>query len=79
MPITRARTPLNHRLMAAGSVLCVAALVAWATAASSGKAAPALPAVLQPAAVLVSVGTLDMSRLGPAHFGDWDVAAQAGR
>lgn len=27
------------------------------------------------AAVLVSVGLLDMSRLGPAQFGDWEPAA----
>jgi hypothetical protein len=35
--------------------------------------APALPE--QPAPVLVSFSTLDMSRLAPAQFGDWDAAA----
>ena len=79
MANTRVCPPLNHRIMAAGSYLCVAAFVAWTTAAS-GRAPQVRPAVLRPAPVLVSVSTLDMSRLAPAHFGDWDAAAsKAGR
>ena len=64
-----------HRVMAAGCFLCVAGIVAWSTATAFGKARVALPH----AAVLVSTSTLDMSRLVPAQFGDWDAAAQPPR
>jgi hypothetical protein len=61
----------RYRMMAAGCFLCVAGLVAWSAATASGKARVTLPR----AAVLVSTSTLDMSRLLPAQFGDWDTAA----
>jgi hypothetical protein len=65
----------HYRLLAAGCFLCVAGLVAWSTTTASGQARvtrPTLP-------VLVSISTLDMSRLVPAQFGDWDAAAQPPR
>ena len=75
MSVTRICLPLHHRMMAAGSILCVAGVVAWPTATAIGQTtlAPALPQ--QPAPVLVSFSALDMSRLAPAQFGDWDAAA----
>jgi hypothetical protein len=73
MTIARVRPSLHHHLIAAGSVLCVAAMVAWMTATAFGQSAFVKPP-LAPAHVLVSVGTLDMSRLVPAQFGDWDAA-----
>jgi hypothetical protein len=78
MPITRVWLPLKHRMTAAGSFLCVAGLVAWSTATAFSQSASA-PIPPQPP-VLVSVSTLDLSRLVPAQFGDWDaVAAQPTR
>jgi hypothetical protein len=74
MTISRLRLPLRHHFKAAGCLLCVAGLAAWSGATASGQGP-----VVAPAAVLVSVSTLDMSRLEPAHFGDWDVAAQPAR
>jgi hypothetical protein len=74
MPVTRVCLPLHHRMMAAGTFLCVAAIVAWTTATAFGQtvSAPILPP--QPAPVHVSTSTLDLSRLVPAQFGDWDTA-----
>jgi hypothetical protein len=74
MTIPRLCLPLHHHFKAAGCLLCVAGLAAWSTVTASGQGP-----VAAPAAVLVSVSTLDMSQLGPAHFGDWDVAAQPAR
>jgi hypothetical protein len=69
----------RHRIMAAGCFLCVAAFVAWSTAAAFGKAPSVHRPQLKPTPFLVSVSTLDMSRLVPAQFGDWDAAAQPPR
>ena len=71
MAITRVRSLPSHYIIAAGSVLCVAAMVAWMTAAASGQGASVKPPVAT-TQILVSVGTLDMSRLLPSQFGDWD-------
>ena len=70
MRMTAARVclSLRHHLKAAGCLLCVAGLAAWSTATA------VVPA---PAPIRVSTSTLDMSRLGPAHFGDWDLAQPA--
>ena len=77
MPITRVCLPLHHRMMATGSFLCVAVLVAWSTATAFGQSASA-PTLPPP--VLVSISTLDMSRLAPAQFGDWDaIPSQSAR
>ena len=75
MRMTNARVclPHRHRIMAAGCFLCVAGLVAWSTATALGKAPSLQRPKLSPTPVLVSVSTLDMSRLAPAQFGDWDV------
>ena len=70
--------PHSHRMTAAGCFLCVAGLVAWSTATAFGQTASA-PIPPQPAPVLISVSTLDMSRLAPSQFGDWDAAAQPTR
>ena len=64
MAIARLRPSLDHRILAVGSVLCVAAIAAWMTATAFGQSASVEPP-LAPAHVLVSVGTLDMSRLVP--------------
>ncbi len=74
MPIARVYPPMKRRMTAAASILGVAAVVAWMTATAFGQGAPVTPP-LAPAQVLVSIGTLDMSRLVPAQFGDWDAAA----
>lgn len=65
--------PHHRRMMAAGCHLCVAGLIAWSTAVASGQ----VPPPPQPTPVLVSITTLDMSRLAPAQFGDWDAAVQS--
>jgi hypothetical protein len=61
----------RHRMMAAACALCIAGLVAWSTATAFGMVRATLPR----SPVLVSTSTLDMSRLAPAQFGDWDVIA----
>lgn len=78
MAIARVRTSLDNRMIAAGSSLCVAAIVAWMSATAFGQSASVKPPQA-PAQVLVSVGTLDMSRLIPAQFGDWDAATESVR
>lgn len=44
---------------------------------TSGAASNASPEAAVPASVSVSVSLLDMSRLVPAEFGDWETAASA--
>lgn len=46
-----------------------------ATLWASGMAADPVRAVSAPEAVLVSTSLLDMSRLEPAQFGDWEIAS----
>lgn len=75
MTTTRVCLPLRHHMNAAGCLLCVAGLAAWSVATASGQGRVALA----PAPVLISISTLDLSRLVPAHFGDWDAAAQPAR
>jgi hypothetical protein len=70
--------PHHHRMMAAGCLLGVAGLIAWSTATAFGQSASP-PPTPQPTPVLVSMTTLDMSRLAPAQFGDWDAAVQPTR
>lgn len=70
MQLAWVRLPKHRPLTSLGLSFCFGLLVAWATTATSdkGSAAPA------GASVLVSVSTLDMSRLIPAQFGDWEPA-----
>jgi hypothetical protein len=78
MSKARALLPHHHRMMAAGTFLCLAGLAAWSTATAFGQSASP-PTPPQPTSVLISVSTLDMSRLAPAQFGDWDAAANPTR
>ncbi len=52
----------------------VAGAMAGTTAADQGPLVDASPPVVAPS-VRVSVSTLDLTRLVPAHFGDWDAAS----
>lgn len=66
------RISLLSRSFIASMTVCLAAgaMCLWTTgiASDAGGSTPA------PAAVLVSVSLLDMSRLAPAQFGDWESA-----
>jgi hypothetical protein len=79
MSKARALLPQHHRLMTAACFLCMAGFVAWSTATAFGKAPSVQRPALKPTPVQVSVSTLDMSRLVPAQFGDWDAAAKSAR
>jgi hypothetical protein len=64
--------PPKHRpLTALAASFGLGVLVAWATTATSDEGNAAQP----PALVLISTSTLDLSRLVPAQFGDWEPAS----
>lgn len=68
----RVRLPLLPHVALIGFVLGVGSGQWGATTV----AAP-MPAAVSVAPVLVSVSTLDLSRLVPSQFGDWDAPASA--
>jgi hypothetical protein len=64
--------PLQRSLAAPMAISLVGGALYLITAGHAPNEARAVPVE---AAVLVSVGLLDMSRLAPAQFGDWEPAA----
>jgi hypothetical protein len=71
MLIDRIR-PLPRSLFASLAISVAGGALYFITAGKAPDEAQAAPVE---AGVLVSMGLLDMSRLGPAQFGDWEPAA----
>ena len=67
----RVRLPLLPHFALIGLVLGVGS-GQWAEMTAAGVAPAGLPVQAASSAVLVSVSTLDMRRLVPSQFGDWD-------
>lgn len=71
MPLARVCLVPRHLVLFASCLLAGALCVGVASSSQQGRAAS------QPAAIFVSTSLLDMSRLTPEHFGDWEHAAPA--
>jgi len=65
--------PLSRSLFAPMAIFVAGGALYLAIASHAPDQVRAAPIE---AAVLVSVGLLDMSRLAPAQFGDWEPAAK---
>ena len=68
MSIARIRTARHRHAISITGCFLVGVLCAWATGTASNPAAGTAGA----APVLISTTLLDMSRLSPAAFGDWE-------